>query len=145
MAVRISTKCSIALHCLLFLHEYGDTQKVTSGLLALSAGCNPVVIRNLMSALKKAGIVEIRAGKGGAKLCRKPEEVTLYRVYEAVDPGCLDNLIGLHALPSALCPVGRNIHAVLQAPYGKLREDVKKSLNACTLADIIAEYHSINP
>lgn len=141
--MRINTKCSIAIHCLLFLHEYGDDQKVTSGLLALSTGCNPVVIRNLMSALKKAGIIEITAGKGGARLCRTPEEITLYSVYAAVDPGCLDNLVGLHTLPSALCPIGRNIHTVLKAPYGKLREDIKKSLESYTMADIIREYHKI--
>ena len=54
--MRINTKCSVAVHCLLFLHEYGETQRVTSGILALSTGCNQVVIRNLISALKKAGI-----------------------------------------------------------------------------------------
>ncbi len=139
--MRLNTKCSIAIHCLLFLHEYGDEQKVTSGLLALSTGCNPVMIRNLMSALKKAGIIEIATGKGGARLCRIPEEVTLYHIYEAVDPGCLDHLMGVHTRPSALCPIGRNIHMVLKSPCGKLREDVKKSLESYTLADIIAEYH----
>ena len=143
--MRISTKCSIAIHCLLFLHEYGADQRVTSGLLALSTGCNPVVIRNLMSALKKAGIVETAPGKGGAKLCLPPESITLRRVCQAVDPGSLDDLMGLHPIPSALCPVGRNIHAVLQAPYGKLREDVIRSLDAYTMADVIAEYHRLPP
>ena len=61
--MRINTKCSVAVHCLLFLHEYSETQRVTSGILALSTGCNPVVIRNLISALKKAGIVEVAGGK----------------------------------------------------------------------------------
>ena len=105
--MRINTKCSVAIHCLLFLYEYGETQKVTSGMLALSTGCNPVVIRNLMSALKKAGIVEATVGKGGARLRQPPEEITLYRIYETVDPGCLNDLVGIHPLPSALCPIGR--------------------------------------
>ena len=138
--MRINTKCSVAVHCLLFLHEYGETQKVTSGLLASSTGCNPVIIRNLMSALKKAGIVKIAAGTGGAKLCRAPEEITLYHVYKAVDPGGLDNLIGLHPLPSTLCPIGRSIHKVLELPYEKLRADIKASLESYTLADIVIEY-----
>ena len=138
--MRISTKCSVAIHCLLFLHEYGETQRVTSGMLALSAGCNPVVIRNLMSALKKAGIVEVAAGKGGTKLCRSPAEVTLYHICEAVDPDFLNNLAGVHPLPSALCPIGRNIRTVLAVPYGKLQADVKKSLESYTLADVAAEY-----
>lgn len=141
--MRIGTKCSAAVHCLLFLHEYGETQKVTSAMLALSTGCNPVVIRNLMSALKKAGIVQAAVGKGGTRLCQSPEEITLYRIYEAVDPGCLNDLVGIHPLPSALCPIGKNIRAVLAVPYEKLQEDVKKSLNSYTLADIVSEYRRI--
>ena len=141
--MRISTKCSVAIHCLLFLYEYGETQKVTSGLLALSTGCNPVVIRNLIGALKKAGIVEVAAGKGGTRLCRSPSEVTLYNICEAVAPDFLNNLAGIHPLPSALCPIGRNIRTVLAAPYGKLQEDVRKSLESYTLADIVSEYRQI--
>lgn len=140
--MRINTKCSVAVHCLLFLHEYGETQRVTSGILALSTGCNPVVIRNLISALKKAGIVEVAGGKGGTRLCRSPEEITLYQIYKAVDPGCLDDLVGIHPLPSALCPIGRSIRTVLAVPYGKLQADVKKSLESCTLEDIVTEYRN---
>lgn len=141
--MRINTKCSVAIHCLLFLYEYGETQRVTSGLLALSTGCNPVVIRNLISALKKAGIVKVAAGKGGTRLCRSPPEVTLYNICEAVDPGFLNNLAGIHPLPPALCPIGRNICTVLASPYGKLQADVKRSLESYTLADVAAEYRDL--
>lgn len=141
--MRIGTKCSAAVHCLLFLHEYGETQNVTSTMLARSTGCNPVVIRNLMSALKKAGIIEATVGKGGARLCQPPEEITMYRIYEAVDPGCLNDLVGIHPFPSVLCPVGRNIRTVLAIPYEKLQEDVKKSLESYTLADVVSEYRRI--
>ncbi len=139
-AVRISAKCSIAVHCLLFLHEYGGTQKITSGLLALSTGCNPVMIRSIMSAMKKAGIIQVTAGRGGAVLVLPPEEITLYRVYTAVEGDGLRDLIGVHSMPSALCPIGRNIRAVLQKPYAAVQEDMRKSLQSVTLADFIAEY-----
>ena len=52
--MHISTKCSVAIHCLIFIYEYGDKQKVTSELLALSTGINPVTIRNIISSLKKS-------------------------------------------------------------------------------------------
>lgn len=51
--MHISNKCSIAVHCLIFIFEYGTEKKVTSELLSLSTGCNPVTIRNILSALKK--------------------------------------------------------------------------------------------
>lgn len=139
--MRISTKCSIAVHCLLFLHEYGEKQKVTSGLLALSTGCNPVVVRNIMSGLRKAGMVELTPGQGGTHLCSPIQEITLYRICMAVEPNFLDDLIGLHPLPSPLCPVGQNIHAVLNSSYHKLQEDMRISLQAITLAEIVEEYH----
>ena len=55
--MQISMKCSVAVHCLIFIYEARGIAKVTSGLLAESTGCNPVVIRNIMSALKKAGLI----------------------------------------------------------------------------------------
>ena len=54
--MHISNKCSIAVHCLIFIYEYGEEKKVTSELLSLSTGCNPVTIRNIISAMKKDGI-----------------------------------------------------------------------------------------
>ncbi|MEG2174041.1 MAG: Rrf2 family transcriptional regulator, partial [Oscillospiraceae bacterium] len=62
--MRISTKCSIALHCLLFIAEYESQTKVTSQLLSKSTGCNPVVIRNTLLALKKAGMISVARGVG---------------------------------------------------------------------------------
>lgn len=141
--MRISAKCSVAVHCLLFLHEYGEKQKVTSGLLALSTGCNPVVIRGIMSALKKAGIIRVTAGSGGAALLLPPEEITLYRVITALEEDGLRNLMGIHPTPSALCPIGRNIRAVLKRPYEEIQTDMRESLQSVTLADFIAEYRKI--
>ena len=58
--MHISNKCSIAVHCLVFINEYGKEKKVTSELLSLSTGCNPVTIRNIISALKKDGIIDVK-------------------------------------------------------------------------------------
>lgn len=59
--MQISMKCSVAVHCLIFIHEAKGVAKVTSTLLAESTGCNPVVIRNILSALKKAGLITVPA------------------------------------------------------------------------------------
>lgn len=58
--MQISMKCSVAVHCLIFIHEAKGIAKVTSNLLAESTGSNPVVIRNILSALKKAGLNPLR-------------------------------------------------------------------------------------
>lgn len=138
--MRIDAKCSVAVHCLLFLAEYGEKQKVTGQLLACSTGCNPVVIRGILGALKREGLVTVQAGVGGARLARPPEEITLCQVCMALDPKAMEKLMGLHPSPSELCPVGRNIHGVLEQTYERVREDMKKSLAAITLADVRGEY-----
>lgn len=140
--MHISNKCSIALHCLLFIHEYGGAKKVTSELLSLSTGCNPVTIRNLISAMRKDGIIDVKSGTGGATIVVPLREITLYRVCAAVDPEALDKMIGIHAAPSPFCPVGRNIRGVLDQTYGALRADMIESMQSITLEKLVADYHA---
>lgn len=141
--MHLSTKYSIAVHCLIFIYEYGGNKKVTSELLALSTGSNPVTIRNILSSLKKEGIVSVRFGTGGATICCPLEEITLYRIYSAIEPDFLSKLIGVHPAPSPFCPVGKNIHNVLDISYQKVRDDLCRSLQSVTLEEIINEYHNI--
>ena len=92
--MQISMKCSVAVHCLIFIHEANGIAKVTSNLLAQSTGCNPVVIRNVISGLKKAGLITVPRGTGGAQLSAEPSEITLYQIYSALEPDGLSELIG---------------------------------------------------
>ena len=69
--MHVSNKCSIAIHCLIFIHEYGTENKVTSELLSLSTGCNPVTIRGILSALKKMRCSVCESGTGGADSCSR--------------------------------------------------------------------------
>lgn len=139
--MHISTKCSVAIHCLIIIHEYGNTDKITSAMLSTSSGVNAVSIRNILSALKKDGIISIKIGTGGATLACPLQEITLYRICKAIEPDFSSKLIGIHAQPSQLCPVGKNIHNVLDVSYQKIRESLCRSLQQITLADIIADYH----
>ncbi len=140
--MHISAKCSIAIHCLIFIYEYGTSKRVTSELLALSTGCNPVTIRNIISALKKEGILSVKSGTGGATLNCPLEDITLYRIYMAVEPDALQKFIGVHTMPSPLCPIGKSIHTVLEMPYSKVRASLKTSLQSITMKEVVNEYHN---
>ena len=142
-AMHISTKCSVAIHCLIFIFEYGDTQKVTSDLLSLSTGINPVTIRKIISSLKKDGIISVKFGTGGTTLNCLPNEITLYRICKAIEPNFASKLIGLHPLPSPLCPIGKIIHNVLDCSYQKISNDLCESLKNITFENIISAYHKI--
>ncbi len=140
--MHISTKCSVAIHCLLFINEYGEKTKVTSELLSLSTGINAVTIRTIMSALKRDGIILVKYGTGGATLNCPPNEISLFRVCKAIDPDFLSKLIGVHPAPSPACPIGQNIYAVLDRSYDKIRSDLKKSLEEITFDLIVSDYHN---
>ena len=141
--MRISTKCSIALHLLVLLDVFHD-EKLTSDILAMSIGCNPVVVRNLLGSLKKTGIVEVQRGTGGATLIVDPEDITIWTVYQAVDTVPLEELVGMHPNPSMKCPVGRNIGGLLEKPYGMIADSVRETMSNYTLKQIINDYHAIN-
>lgn len=140
--MRISNKCSIAIHCLIFIYEYGDEKKVTSELLALSTGCNPVTIRNIISAMKKDGIIDVKYGTGGASLAIPTQEISIYRICMAVDPKAIDKMISVHATPSPFCPVGRNIKGVLNQSYEILKENLVSSMKSVTMEKVLRDYHA---
>lgn len=141
--MRLSEKLSVAIHCLLFINEYGSSKKVTSEMLAASCGVNPVTIRGVLSSLKKEGIIDVKSGTGGATLACNPENITLRRVFDAVKSQNATSIFAKHAFPSAVCPVGKKIYRVLDRTYAKVEDDFFKSLDKITLAEIAEDYHNI--
>ncbi len=140
--MHISMKCSIAVHCLIFIYEAKGKARVTSTLLAQSTGCNPVVIRNVFSALKKAGIIKVARGAGGAELCKDPSEITLHMIYNALEPDGLSSLIGIHPCEGRKCPVAQNIRLVLQGPYQAIEDSIRHTMEGITLDSMIQDFHS---
>lgn len=142
--MQISIKCSVAVHCLIFIHEAKEIAKVTSNLLAESTGSNPVVIRNILSALKKAGLITVPRGTGGAQLCADPSQITLYQIYSALEPDGVTSIIGIHPCQGRPCPVAQNIRKVLEPPYHKIKDAVKHAMEEITLQSMIDEFHEVS-
>ena len=112
--MQIASKFTVAIHIITCIDVFGEQMRVTSDFLSGSTGVNAVIIRNVLAQLRSAGIVNTRQGSGGAHLAKPLNEITLYDVYMAVE--CVDNDEGLfhfHENPNAKCPVGRNIHKVM--------------------------------
>ena len=134
--MRICSKCSIALHCLICI-ALSEGRRMTSAGLAASTGTNPVVIRNLFGALRKAGILSVARGTGGAVLLRNPEEITVWDVHIALESGEKQGLLGIHPNPSQTCPVGSRIHSVLQEPYDEIFGAMREKMEEITLQDLL--------
>lgn len=138
--MQLSMKCSVAVHCLIFIHEATGKVKVTSQLLSQSTGCNPVIIRNTLSALKKSGLITVALGTGGANLAKKPENITLFDIYNSLEPDGLSSIIGIHNCKERACPVAQNIGYVLQEPYEKIEESIKTTMQGITLQHLIERF-----
>ena len=135
--MQISQKLSIAVHCLVFI--YTSQVKVTSTILSASTGINPVIIRNLLSSLKKAGIITVARGTGGARLTKQPQDISLYDVFVAVEGNERSGLIGIHACRNPLCPIARSIGFALEKQYIQVEDAVIQKLKALTLQNVIDE------
>lgn len=142
--MRLNTKCSIALHCLIFIAEYEQKAKVTSELLAKSTGCNSAAIRSILNLLQKAGLISVVRGVGGAHLSRSPEVLTVWDVYHALEPDGLEHFIGFHPNPSEKCPVGRSIASVLKKPYTEIGTAVQEAMKKITLQQLLDDYRNTN-
>lgn len=138
--MQISTKFTIAIHILAAVEYFGKEEKVTSEFLASSIGSNPVIIRNLMSDLKNAGLIEIKRGPGGIAITRPLDEITFYDVYEAVEKN-KDDLFHFHENANPQCPVGRNIHSALSDKLQEVQKDFEESLKKHRLSDVISDLH----
>lgn len=143
--MRISIKCSSAVHILLMLALLPSERKITSGLLASSVGSNPVEIRKLLGSLKKAGIIDVARGPGGATLRREPKDISLLDIYTAVDSASLNELIGVHARPAPQCLFGKNIARLLAGPYAEIGEAVRAKMADVTLERLLARLLELEP
>lgn len=136
--MQISSRFTIAVHALLCITHFSSAQKVTSAFIAASVNVNPVVIRRTLGQLKEAGIVSVEAGVGGASLARPASEITLLDVYRAVE--CVrGSLFNFHENPNVACPVGRNVHAVLDGKIEAAQRALEESLAQTSIADLASE------
>lgn len=137
--MQISSRFTVAVHVLICIEVFKQEQKVTSDFLASSVNANPVVIRKILQQLKKAGIVSVVRGSGGADTARPIDRITLLDVYNAVE--CVDGgtLFHFHENPNQLCPVGRNIHTVLDGRLDEIQKAMEREMNSVTIQDILID------
>lgn len=134
--MQITSRFTIAVHIITCVEYFKDTATVTSNFLAGSVGANPVVIRTVMSKLRKAGIISTSQGKSGISLARPLDEISFYDVYEALD--CVDGtgLFHFHEHPNMACPVGRNIHKAMDGKLKEIQNSMENEMRQISLADI---------
>ena len=129
----MDTKFSSAIHMLILISE-AETP-MTSEEIAVSVGTNASYIRKVTGLLKKKGIIESRQGASGYQLLVKPEELTLYEVYQAVSETEQVHVFDLHQNPNDQCIVGKHIRPILTDVFSAVEEKAEQELRSTTLRD----------
>lgn len=136
--MQISSRFTMAIHMFACINTFVD-QKMTSDFMAGSIGTNPVIIRKLLQQLKTAGLVEVARGTGGVTITKPLEEISFLDVYRAVECSPDEELFHFHENPNPECPVGRNIHHILDDKLTRVQKAMERELAAITLADVKKE------
>lgn len=134
--MQISSRFTVALHIFSCVDTFKDKYKVTSDFLASSINTNPVIIRRILGQLRKAGLIEVARGTGGITPTRPLSEITFYDVYKAVDPIEDDELFHFHENPNPDCPVGRNIHNLLNDKLDAIQKAMEDEMKKYTIEDL---------
>lgn len=131
----MDTKFSSAIHTLILISQ--SAIPMNSDQIAISVGTNASYIRKLTSRLSKAGILEGHRGISGFQMKKKPKDITLLDIYDAVNETDELHLFDVHQNPNDACVVGHNIRPVLNGMFRDMEEEVEQQLRTMTLEDCI--------
>ena len=134
--MQISSRFTVALHIFTCVDVFKDQYKVTSDFLAGSINTNPVIIRKILSQLSKADLITVARGTGGITINRPLSEISFYDVYPAIEPVENGDLFHFHEAPDPECPVGRNIHRLLDGKLKSIQNAMEDKMREYSLADL---------
>ena len=131
----VNSRFAVAIHILSLIATTSDKALLTSDFIAGSVNTNPVVVRRISSLLKKAGLISSRKGISGYELTKKPEDISLYDIYRAVEEP--EELFAIHQAPNLACSVGRQIGTTLTDVFGSVQQAMENELRSQTLQSIL--------
>lgn len=135
--MKYSTKVSDAVHILAFI-RLNPVDSLSSNRIAESIRTNPGCVRQLMSALRKAGLLSSVRGHPRPALAKQPAEITLLDVYKAVEED--KPLLHLDTHTNPECGVGIYIQLSLQDYFDRIQETAEEEMKHITLQDILDRY-----
>ncbi|WP_300806399.1 Rrf2 family transcriptional regulator [Helicobacter sp. UBA3407] len=112
-------------------------------------GVNSVIIRNILAQLKSAGLINVARGSGGSVLSKKPQEISLLDIFNAVqsmggkETNGKNRLFKFHANPNELCPLGKNIHLILDSSFEKAQITLESYLSKVKLSDLLKKLQNL--
>ncbi len=136
--MKYSRKLSDTIHTLAFVC-LGEKEHLTSARIAESVKTNPAYIRQLMAALKNAGLISNTQGQANACLTKPADEITMLDIYRAVEGE--KPLLHLDIDTNPECGVGIHVQLAIGDFYKEIQEAAEEKMKEITLQDIIDRYH----
>ena len=135
--MKISVRFTAAVHTILCIEYFEKDYRVTSDFISSSTGVNAVIIRKILLQLQKAGLVKTQAGIGGSHLAKNAAEISLLSVYKAINEGEEEReVFNFHPNPNPACPVGKNIHGVLDGALKDAQSALEMELSKTSILDL---------
>jgi DNA-binding IscR family transcriptional regulator len=139
--LKISSRFTVAIHILSVLAIQKDVL-CTSEFIAGSVNTNPVVIRRIISMLKKAGLISVTSGTGGSSINKPLKDITLLEIYKAVNVVEEGGLFQFNENPNPDCPIGKNIQSILELVLLKAQDAMENILSSFTMNDLIEDLNN---
>ncbi len=137
--MRVSKRFPTAVHALLFVAVLSPKRRVTSSLVAESAGSNPVIIRNIFQDLTRCGLIAAVPGKNGrVVLAKDAKDITLWDIYQAVETESVEEIFKIHDEDSE-SPIGKNFYRILYPHMESAVSAMKASMEQVTLETLREE------
>jgi Rrf2 family protein len=131
----VNQQFTFAVHIMTAL-AFSPEEVIGSQTLAASVNTNPVVVRRLLLALRRARLIETFTGThGGAKLRKKPNQISLMEIYDAVEPRPVIPVNERRALKR--CHVSCNMKSIMGRVAESTEQAVRKHLRGITLAQLV--------
>jgi len=120
---------------------FSPGEVIGSQTLAASVNTNPVVVRRLLLALRRARLIETFTGKhGGARLRKNPRGISLVDIYDAVEPRPVIQLNERKVFKK--CPVSCNMRSIMGHVAEGAEDAVRKHLRGITLTQLVRRLDS---
>jgi Rrf2 family protein len=127
-----NVRFAVAVHVLTLLAH--AQEPCTSAFIASSVNTHPVVVRRILGALPRAGLVTGQTGPGGGfRLAKAASKVKLSDVFLAVEDGAAP---ASHQ-PNPQCPVGRQVKGLVTDVGRRAEKAFLASLAGQTVEDLV--------
>lgn len=132
--MQITRQTDYAIRCVLYLSQHPNEVKVVDE-IARAKSIPKVFLAKILQKLSKAGIVRSYRGvKGGFELAKRPRNISLLDVIEAIEGPVAMNIC---AIDKKLCNLSNtcSVHPV----WVRLREEMEKKLRGYSFERLLKE------